>query len=110
METTTSDVVMLDAELLQLPEISPLAFKSYPHFPQTLFDQWLSLPDPNKLVPFSISLPISFAVLCSFRFIFLPFSLINYYHNYFYFELWSACDRYGNTLVVDLVFDEVIMG
>ncbi|XP_011036315.1 PREDICTED: serine/threonine protein phosphatase 2A regulatory subunit B''beta-like isoform X1 [Populus euphratica] len=50
METTTSDVVMLDAELLQLPEISPLAFKSYPHFPQTLFDQWLSLPDPNKLV------------------------------------------------------------
>ncbi|KAJ6744310.1 PHOSPHATASE 2A REGULATORY SUBUNIT-RELATED [Salix purpurea] len=50
METTTSDVAMLDAELLQLPEISPLAFKSYPHFPQTLFDQWLSLPDPNKLV------------------------------------------------------------
>ncbi|KAL9341780.1 hypothetical protein Peur_065105 [Populus x canadensis] len=50
METTTSDVAMLDAELLQLPEIAALDFKSYPDFAQKLFDQWLSLPDANKLV------------------------------------------------------------
>ncbi|CAK7341145.1 unnamed protein product [Dovyalis caffra] len=49
METTTSDVAMLDAELLQLPEVAPLAFKSYPDFAQKLFDQWLALPDANKL-------------------------------------------------------------
>jgi serine/threonine-protein phosphatase 2A regulatory subunit B'' len=52
METTTSDVVMLDAELLQLPEVAALDFKSYPDFAQKLFDQWLSLPDANKLVRF----------------------------------------------------------
>uniref|UniRef100_A0A6M2E932 EF-hand domain-containing protein n=1 Tax=Populus davidiana TaxID=266767 RepID=A0A6M2E932_9ROSI len=50
METTTSDVAMLDAELLQLPEVAALDFKSYPGFAQKLFDQWLSLPDANKLV------------------------------------------------------------
>ncbi|KAI5566774.1 hypothetical protein BDE02_13G043400 [Populus trichocarpa] len=50
METTTSDVAMLDAELLQLPEVAALDFKSYPDFAQKLFDQWLSLPDANKLV------------------------------------------------------------
>ncbi|XP_065852314.1 serine/threonine protein phosphatase 2A regulatory subunit B''beta-like [Euphorbia lathyris] len=43
------DVVMLDAELLQLPEVSPLAFKSYPDFAQQLFEQWLSLPEANRL-------------------------------------------------------------
>lgn len=48
------DVAMLDAELLQLPEVSPLAFKSYPDFAQKLFDQWLALPDANRLVPFII--------------------------------------------------------
>uniref|UniRef100_A0A6N2LWX6 EF-hand domain-containing protein n=4 Tax=Salix TaxID=40685 RepID=A0A6N2LWX6_SALVM len=50
METTTSDVAMLDAELLQLPEVAALDFKSYPDFAQKLFDQWLSLPDAYKLV------------------------------------------------------------
>ncbi|XP_050223280.1 serine/threonine protein phosphatase 2A regulatory subunit B''beta-like [Mercurialis annua] len=40
-----SDLAMLDAELLQLPEVSPLAFKSYPDFAQMLFEQWLALPD-----------------------------------------------------------------
>ncbi|KAL3573727.1 hypothetical protein D5086_024340 [Populus alba] len=50
METKTSDVAMLDAELLQLQEFSALDFISYPGFAQKLFDQWLSLPDANKLV------------------------------------------------------------
>ncbi|EEF40387.1 serine/threonine protein phosphatase 2A regulatory subunit B''beta [Ricinus communis] len=45
-----SDVAMLDAEMLQLPEVAPLAFKSYPDFAQKLFEQWLSLPDANRLV------------------------------------------------------------
>ncbi|KAJ9185790.1 hypothetical protein P3X46_005382 [Hevea brasiliensis] len=44
------DVAMLDAELLQLPEVAPLAFKSYPDFAQKLFEQWLALPDANRLV------------------------------------------------------------
>lgn len=45
-----ADVAMLDAELLQLPEVAPLAFKSYPDFAQKLFEQWLALPDANRLV------------------------------------------------------------
>ncbi|KAI3458712.1 hypothetical protein Pfo_015375 [Paulownia fortunei] len=44
------DVASLDAELLQLPEVSPLAIKANPCVAEKLFDQWLSLPETNSLV------------------------------------------------------------
>ncbi|XP_023537546.1 serine/threonine protein phosphatase 2A regulatory subunit B''beta-like [Cucurbita pepo subsp. pepo] len=44
------DVASLDAELLQLAEVSPLAIKSNPDFVEKLFAQWLSLPATNRLV------------------------------------------------------------
>ncbi|XP_074292791.1 serine/threonine protein phosphatase 2A regulatory subunit B''beta-like [Silene latifolia] len=44
------DLSCLDAEMLQLSEISPLALKSNPYIAQELFEQWLSLPDTNRLV------------------------------------------------------------
>ncbi|XP_038889903.1 serine/threonine protein phosphatase 2A regulatory subunit B''beta-like [Benincasa hispida] len=44
------DVASLDAELLQLAEVSPLAIKSNPDFVEKLFEQWLSLPGTNRLV------------------------------------------------------------
>nr|GMC96057.1 serine/threonine protein phosphatase 2A regulatory subunit B''beta [Ipomoea batatas] len=44
------DVANLDAELLQLPEVSPLAIKANPYIAEKLFDQWLSLPDTVSLV------------------------------------------------------------
>ena len=44
------DVGCLDAELLQLPEVSPLALKSNPYVIEKLFDQWLTLPETASLV------------------------------------------------------------
>ncbi|KAL1559475.1 serine/threonine protein phosphatase 2A regulatory subunit B''beta-like [Salvia divinorum] len=44
------DVTRLDAELLQLQELSPLAIKANPYIAEKLFDQWLSLPETNSLV------------------------------------------------------------
>lgn len=47
------DVTCLDAELLQLQEVSPLAIKANPYVAEKLFDQWLSLPESNSLVIFT---------------------------------------------------------
>lgn len=44
------NVASLDPELLQLPEVSPLALKSNPHLADELFSQWLSLPETCRLV------------------------------------------------------------
>ncbi|GAB2287457.1 hypothetical protein Dimus_021835 [Dionaea muscipula] len=47
---SNGDLVCLDAELLQLSEVSPLALKSNICLAQELFEQWLSLPETNRLV------------------------------------------------------------
>ncbi|XP_008355829.2 probable serine/threonine protein phosphatase 2A regulatory subunit B''delta [Malus domestica] len=44
------DAASFDAELLQLNEVSPLALKSNPSYVESLFEQWLSLPNTNRLV------------------------------------------------------------
>ncbi|OMO69007.1 hypothetical protein CCACVL1_19700 [Corchorus capsularis] len=44
------DVASLDADLLQLPELSPLALKSNPFLAEELFSIWLSLPETGRLV------------------------------------------------------------
>lgn len=51
------DTASFDVELLQLTEVSPLALKSNPSYVESLFEQWLSLPETNRLViknPFSL--------------------------------------------------------
>lgn len=62
------DVTCLDAELLQLSEVSPLAIKANPYVAEKLFDQWLSLPETNALViffsaPFFVSFCVNDALL-----------------------------------------------
>lgn len=54
------DVTCLDAELLQLQEVSPLAIKANPYVAEKLYDQWLSLPETHSLV-------ITLFVLFSYR-------------------------------------------
>ncbi|XP_058101570.1 serine/threonine protein phosphatase 2A regulatory subunit B''beta-like isoform X1 [Magnolia sinica] len=44
------DIASLDPELLQLPEVSPLALKSNPYVADELFSQWLSLPETGRMV------------------------------------------------------------
>ncbi|MED6114498.1 hypothetical protein PIB30_080795 [Stylosanthes scabra] len=45
-----SDVSLLDTDLLELPEVSASALKSNAILMESLFDQWLSLPESNRLV------------------------------------------------------------
>ncbi|XP_020093897.1 serine/threonine protein phosphatase 2A regulatory subunit B''beta-like isoform X2 [Ananas comosus] len=44
------DAASLDPELLQLPEVSSLALKENPSIAESLYWQWLSLPETSKLV------------------------------------------------------------
>lgn len=57
----SGDVTSLDPELLQLPELSPLALKTNPQIAEDLFAQWLSLPETGRLVIYLICLV---ALLC----------------------------------------------
>lgn len=47
-----SDVTSLDVEMLQLQEVSALALKSNLNIVEKLFEQWLSLPESNRVVGF----------------------------------------------------------
>ncbi|XP_058183325.1 serine/threonine protein phosphatase 2A regulatory subunit B''beta-like [Rhododendron vialii] len=44
------DVACFEAELLQIPEVSPSALKSNPDVARKMFDQWLSLPETALVV------------------------------------------------------------
>ncbi|CAN1729906.1 Serine/threonine protein phosphatase 2A regulatory subunit B''beta [Linum perenne] len=47
---STADVASFNPDVLQLPELSPLALKANPFLADQLFSQWLSLSDTSKLV------------------------------------------------------------
>ncbi|KAK1260659.1 hypothetical protein QJS04_geneDACA002378 [Acorus gramineus] len=47
---TTGNVTSFDPDLLQLPEVSPLALKENPHIAEGLYEQWLSLPETSRVV------------------------------------------------------------
>ena len=59
-----SDVGSLDVELLQLQEVSGLALKSNLNFVEKLFEQWLSLPESNRVVSFILLYSNSESVYC----------------------------------------------
>ena len=44
------EVCCLDAELLQLPEVSSFVLKENPQLAEDLFSQWISLTDTSRLV------------------------------------------------------------
>lgn len=46
----TGEALMLEPDMLQLPEVSTFALKSSPSVAEELFSQWLSLPDTSRLV------------------------------------------------------------
>ena len=64
MEVVT-DAASLDVELLQLPDLSALSLKSNDNFNfiEKLFEQWLSLPESNRLVRFLPSRNLNIATL-----------------------------------------------
>ncbi|CAA7022309.1 unnamed protein product [Microthlaspi erraticum] len=45
----------LNIELLQLPETSPISMKLNQDYVKKLFDQWLALPETNRLVAFMVN-------------------------------------------------------